>query len=207
MTKARYLCIPRPFVSAFIFVACAAFLLRANAEQRNDSVARSRDSSFDYSSKAPNASINAAKINRYSYRGNMIAKWVWPILGIRASYPYLISLETGVILNLTALQETDLRDPVNGPAIFTEIGYPGIIAGCGANFGRLSNMEIAFVRPEICYSRVWANQFDLRSRGQYVGAGITGSFRLAKASLRVFSQFRGRNPRGYLAYFGFGFGI
>lgn len=174
----------------------------ASAAGSNDSSVTVSDSSRDHS---PAHISDSKKVNRYSLYHNEIVKSFWPVLDIRASYPFLLSLETGLILNLTASKETETYDPVNGPVVFAELSYPGIIAGFGANFGKVSVERMVFVRPEMCYSRVWTNRLGLTNRSQYFGAGITGSFRLVKCSFRILRQLR--NPKGYLPYFGIGFGI
>gem|GEM_PF-4334304 len=183
------------------------FMALAGTTGSNDSGTTGLDSLVGQSSSQTRDSEKPAKIHRYSMYTNEIIRAIWPIIDIRASYPFLIGLETGVILNLTASKETEFYDPINGPLVFTELSYPGIIGGFGANFGKASDAGLEFVRPEMCYSRVWTNRFGLRNRSQYVGTGITGSYRLLKVSFRIFRQIRGYNPRGYLLYCGLGFGI
>jgi len=138
---------------------------------------------------------------------NEMIRLLCPIFDIRAGYPDLISLETGVIVNLTPSNESENYDPINGPLVFTELGYPGLIAGVGGTFGRVSETGFTFVRPEICYARFWTNRFVFRNRGQYLGGGITGSFLLVKASLRIFHSIYSRNSKEYLPYVSLGFGF
>jgi len=194
-------------ISIILLIASLAFSAQASLKGDNDSSITTFDSSLAHSPTEINDSTKPTKVHRYSLHHNELISSIWPILDIRASYPLLISLEIGLMLNLTSSEETDLYDPINGPAVFTELSFPGLIAGFGANFGKISGIRLTFIRPEICYSRIWTNRFSLINRSQYLGTGITGSFYLAKVCFRIFRQIRVYNSKGYLLYFGLGFGI
>jgi hypothetical protein len=186
------------YMTVKLLIAILPFILLTSSRGSSDSGGTNPDTSRAYSQ---------GNDHRYSMVNNEILRLICPILDIRVSYPFLISLETGVILNVTVSDETEHYDPINGPAVFTEISYPGIIAGLGANFGKISDQGITFVRPELCYSRIWTNRFFVKNRGQYLGVGITGSLFLFKASFRIFHSACGHNSKEYLPYFGLGFGF
>jgi hypothetical protein len=181
--------------------------VEANGKAEGDSSAAGVDSSRAHSPTQVDTLKALLKLHHYSLRKNEIVRSIWPIIDLRLSYPYLLSLETGVIYNLTASEETYTYDPINGPAVFIELGYPGAMAGLGANFGKETESKLTFVRPEICYSKLWTNRLGLRNRSQYLGTGVTGSFRLFKVSFRILHQVHVYYYHGYLLYFGVGFGI
>jgi hypothetical protein len=101
--------------TTILLVAILPLMALAGNKANNDSSSLGIDSSLPPLPK---------KVYRYSFRRDEIIRLISPIIDIRASYPLLIGLETGLIFNLTASREAEHYDPINGPAVFTELSYP-----------------------------------------------------------------------------------
>ncbi|HUI91068.1 MAG TPA: hypothetical protein VLX68_02370 [Chitinivibrionales bacterium] len=80
-------------------------LSTANDRIRSDSGTADADSSLQIAPAHSNIPREHAKIHRYSLYRNEIIESIWPMLDLRVSYPLLISLEIGVVFNLTATEE------------------------------------------------------------------------------------------------------
>ena len=92
----------------------------------------------------------------------------WPIISLKLSYPQIVSLEGGFILNLKPVDE---NGALFGPSLSGEIGINSVKSGLGFNFGMIGFN----VRPSICYTYFWLDYRGLKKRSQYIGLDITGT--------------------------------